>query len=118
MTRFRLGFVIGVLIDILNWLWLGLVLVGLPQAASKSVLGIHLSSSDRNHQLLLGALAVGLLTNGLSGLFIAKKKPTRRRFFKWTAAFMALLTLAGLEAAGLIGFDWLRKGLVSIKGLF
>ncbi|MBI1842341.1 MAG: hypothetical protein HYR88_16010 [Verrucomicrobia bacterium] len=106
------------LVDLLNAILLGLVFIGVPAAASARFLGVHISSSGQTRQLILGGLGLGLAANALSALLLAKKKPTRATLLRWTAVFAALLTLAGLEAAGIIGFAWLRHALRWIKGLF
>ena len=103
------------LIYLANVFVLIVVLIGVPAAASRRLLGLQLSSVSTIQMLTLWGLGLGLTTNFFGAALLGKDKKLRRLFQKWVLVYATLFLVEALLYRGYINFDWLKAALLWLK---
>src|SRR5262245_11317612 len=91
------------------------VLIGVPAAASRRLLGLQLTSVSTTQMLTLWALGLTAAANSFGALFLTKDKKLRRLCLKWMLLHAVLFLIEALLYGGYIDFAWLRQALLWLK---
>ena len=98
-----------------NYVWLVIVLIGVPVITGMQVGGINVSATSKFQMLTLAGLGIGSAINLFGGWWLVGKP--RRTCWKWTAIYLVIFVTFYLLFSGYIHFDWLKKALLWLKGL-
>jgi len=96
-------------IQIVNGLWLALVLAGVPVATSIHVGHLTLSSLPALRAVTLWTLGVAAVGNLAAGLFVVKTAKLKSLCWMWALAFALLFSVEYLTFSGQLRFDWLKR---------
>ena len=97
------------LIQIVNGIWLALVLIGVPVVTSLHVGHFSLSSQPTLQNVTLWGLGLAVVGNLLVGLFIIKNAKVQPLCWMWALSFAALFGVEYLTFTGQLQFDWLKR---------
>jgi hypothetical protein len=103
------------LIHLANAFVLIVVLIGVPAAASRRLLGLQLTSVSTTQMLTLWGLGLMVAANFFVGIFLAKDKKLRRLCLKWMLLHAVLFLIEALLYGGYIDFVWLKQALLWLK---
>lgn len=99
------------LIQIVNGVWLALVLIGVPAATSLHVGRFSLSSQPSLQNVTLWGLGLAVIGNLVAGLFVIKNAKVQALCWMWALAFATLFGVEYLTFTGKLQFDWLKRAL-------
>jgi hypothetical protein len=103
------------LIYLANAFVLIVVLIGVPAAASRRLLGLQLTSVSTTQMLTLWGLGLTVAANSFVALFLAKDKKLRRLCLKWMLLHAVLFLIEALLYGGYLDFAWLKQALLWLK---
>lgn len=99
------------LIQIVNSVWLALVLIGVPAATSLHLGRFSLSSQPSLQNVTLWGLGIAVVGNLVTGLFVIKNAKVQTLCWMWALTFAALFGVDYLTFSGQLDFGWLKRAL-------
>lgn len=96
-------------LQLVNGIWLALVLVGVPVATSIHVGHLALSSQPALRAVTLWTLGLGVVGNLALGFFVVKQTKVRSLCWMWALAFAVLFGIEYMTFTGQIRWDWLKR---------